>query len=46
VVIAEMSVSPLGTGRAYTVIKLDERRDGDSRSAEDMGRSVEESETR
>lgn len=41
-VIAEISVFPLGTERAYTVIKMDERRDVEGRSAEDMVRSVEE----
>ena len=43
---AQAAVFDLGAGRAYTVIKLDERRDVGDRSAEDMVRSVEESETR
>jgi uncharacterized protein (TIGR00106 family) len=43
---AQAAVFELGAGRAYTVIKMDERRDAGDRSAEDMVRSVEESETR
>jgi len=43
---AQSAVFDLGAGRAYTVIKMDERRDVGDRSAEDMVRSVEESETR
>ena len=43
---AQAAVFDLGAGRAYTVIKIDERRDVGDRSAEDMVRSVEESETR
>lgn len=43
---AQAAVFDLGAGRAYTVIKMDERRDVGDRSAEDMVRSVEESETR
>ncbi len=41
-----MSVFPIGTGRAYTVIKMDERHDGEGRTTVDVVRSVEESETR
>ena len=43
---AQAAVFELGAGRAYTVIKMDERRDVESRSATDMVRSAEESETR
>jgi uncharacterized protein (TIGR00106 family) len=43
---AQAAVFELGAGRAYTVIKMDERRDVEGRSAEDMVRSVEESEAR
>ena len=43
---AQAAVFELGAGRAYTVIKMDERRDVEGRSAEDMVRSAEESETR
>jgi uncharacterized protein (TIGR00106 family) len=43
---AQATVFELGVGRAYTVIKMDERRDVEGRSAEDMVRSVEESEAR
>ena len=39
---AQAAVFELGVGRAYTVIKLDERRDVEGRSAEDMVRSVRE----
>lgn len=39
---AQAAVFELGTERAYTVIKMDERRDVEGRSAEDMVRSVEE----
>jgi hypothetical protein len=46
VIIAEMSMFPLGTGRVNTVIKVDERHDGEGRSTVDVVRSVEESETR
>ena len=43
---AQAAVFELGAGRAYTVIKMDERRDVEGRSATDMVRSAEESETR
>ena len=43
---AQAAVFELGAERAYTVIKMDERRDVEGRSAEDMVRSVEESEAR
>ena len=36
------AVRELGAERAYPVIKMDERRDVEGRSAEDMVRSVEE----
>jgi uncharacterized protein (TIGR00106 family) len=39
---AQAAVFELGVGRAYTVIKMDERRDVAGRSAEDMVRSVRE----
>jgi uncharacterized protein (TIGR00106 family) len=39
---AQAAVLDLGTDRVYTVIKLDERRDVEGRSAEDMIRSVRE----
>ncbi|MDQ3920960.1 MAG: MTH1187 family thiamine-binding protein [Actinomycetota bacterium] len=39
---AQEAVFELGAGRAYTVIKMDERRDVEGRSAEDMVRSVRE----
>jgi uncharacterized protein YqgV (UPF0045/DUF77 family) len=39
---AQAAVFELGVERAYTVIKMDERRDVEGRSAEDMVRSVEE----
>jgi uncharacterized protein (TIGR00106 family) len=40
---AQAAVFELGAGRAYTVLKMDERRDvGEGRSAEDMVRSVRE----
>lgn len=39
---AQRAVMDLGAQRAYTVIKLDERRDVESRSAEAMTRSVRE----
>jgi uncharacterized protein YqgV (UPF0045/DUF77 family) len=39
---AQAAVFELGVGRAYTVIKMDERRDVEGRSAEDMVRSVRE----
>lgn len=39
---AQAAVFELGAGRAYTVIKMDERRDVEGRSAEDMVRSVRE----
>jgi uncharacterized protein (TIGR00106 family) len=37
---AQAAVFELGTGRAYTVIKMDERRDVEGRSADDMLDSV------
>ena len=37
---AQAAVFELGAGRAYTVIKMDERRDVGSRSVEDMMNSV------
>ena len=40
---AQAAVLELGVGRAYTVIKMDERRDVEGRSTEDMMRSVRES---
>jgi uncharacterized protein (TIGR00106 family) len=43
---AQVAVFELGAGRVYTVIKMDERRDVERRSAEDMVRSVEESDAR
>ena len=39
---AQAAVFDLGAGRAYTVLKMDERRDEQERSAEDMMRSVRE----
>ena len=39
---AQATVLDLGPKRAYTVIKMDERRDVEDRSAEDMLRSVRE----
>jgi uncharacterized protein (TIGR00106 family) len=39
---AQATVFELGVGRAYTVIKMDERRDVEGRSAEDMVRSARE----
>jgi uncharacterized protein (TIGR00106 family) len=39
---AQAAVLDLGTERVYTVIKMDERRDVEGRSAEDMVRSVRE----
>ena len=39
---AQAAVFELGAERAYTVIKMDERRDVEGRSAEDMVRSVRE----
>ena len=39
---AQAAVFKLGAERAYTVIKMDERRDVEGRSAEDMVRTVEE----
>ena len=39
---AQAAVFELGVERAYTVIKMDERRDVEDRSAEDMVRSVRE----
>ena len=43
---AQAAVFDLGAGRAYTVMKMDERRDVEGRSAGDMVRSAEESENR
>jgi uncharacterized protein (TIGR00106 family) len=42
---AQAAVFELGAERAYTVIKMDERRDVEGRSAEDMVRSVRREET-
>ena len=39
---AQAAVLDLGTERAYTVIKMDERRDVEGRSTEDMVRSARE----
>ena len=39
---AQAAVLDLGAERAYTVIKMDERRDIEGRSAEEMVRSVRE----
>ena len=39
---AQAAVFELGAGRAYTVIKMDERSDVRDRSAEDMVRSARE----
>jgi uncharacterized protein (TIGR00106 family) len=39
---AQAAVLDLGVGRAYTVIKMDERRDVEGRSTDDMVRSVRE----
>jgi uncharacterized protein (TIGR00106 family) len=39
---AQAAVFDLGVGRVYTVIKMDERRDVEGRSVEDMMRSVRE----
>jgi uncharacterized protein (TIGR00106 family) len=39
---AQAAVFDLGAGRAYTVLKMDERRDAQERSVEDMMRSVRE----
>jgi len=39
---AQAAVFELGVERTYTVIKMDERRDVEGRSAEDMVRSVRE----
>jgi uncharacterized protein (TIGR00106 family) len=43
---AQAAVFELGAGRAYTVIKVDERRDVESRSVEDMMYSVRDRNTR
>jgi uncharacterized protein (TIGR00106 family) len=39
---AQASVFDLGAARVYTIIKMDERRDVEGRSADDMVRSVQE----
>jgi uncharacterized protein (TIGR00106 family) len=39
---AQAAVFDLGAGRAYTVLKVDERRDVEGRSTEDMVRDVRE----
>jgi uncharacterized protein YqgV (UPF0045/DUF77 family) len=39
---AQSAVFELGVGRVYTVLKMDERRDVEGRTAEDMVRSVHE----
>ncbi len=43
---AQAAVFDLGAGRAYTVLKMDERRDVESRPAEDMVRSVQRDQER
>ena len=43
---AQAAIFELGAGRAYTVIKMDERRDVEGRSAEDMLRSVRDTDAR
>lgn len=40
---AQEAVFRQGAGRAYTILKMDDRRDGGERSQEDMVRSVRES---
>ncbi len=40
---AQEAVFEQGAGRAYTILKMDDRRDGDDRSEEEMVRSVRES---
>ncbi len=42
---AQAAVFELGVRRAYTVLKMDERRDVEGRSAEEMVRSVRESQS-
>ncbi len=39
---AQAAVFDLGAGRTYTILKIDERRDVEDRSMEDMVRSAEE----
>ena len=39
---AQAAVFDLGAGRAYTILKIEERRDVEDRSMEDMVRSAEE----
>ena len=43
---AQAAVFELGAGRAYTVIKMDERRDVESRSVEDMMDAVRDQNAR
>jgi uncharacterized protein YqgV (UPF0045/DUF77 family) len=44
---AQAAIFDLGIGRVYTILKMDERRDVESRTAEQMLRSVRgEQETR
>jgi uncharacterized protein (TIGR00106 family) len=40
---AQAAVFKVGVGRVYTVVKMDERRDVEGRSAEDMVHSIRES---
>lgn len=42
---AQEAVFERGAGRAYTILKMDDRRDGDDRSEEEMVRSVRESQS-
>ena len=42
---AQEAVFEKGAGRAYTILKMDDRRDGDDRSEEEMVRSVRESQS-
>ena len=43
---AQAAIFEFGAGRAYTVIKMDERRDVESRSVEDMMNSVRDRDAR
>lgn len=43
---AQEAVFRQGAGRAYTILKMDDRRDEEGRSQEDMVRSVRESQDR
>lgn len=42
---AQEAVFERGAGRVYTIIKMDDRRDGDDRSEEEMVRSVRQSQS-